>query len=39
MMDSRINGQSDLRAIWPGMSDHLTALLHRVQFIRLADEY
>src|SRR5437870_1929208 len=38
MMDSGINGQSDRRAIWPGMCDHSTALLHRARFIRLADE-
>ena len=38
MMDSRINGQSDRRAIWPGICDHFTALLRRVRFIRLADE-
>jgi hypothetical protein len=39
MMDSRINGQSDRRAIWPRMCDHFTAPLHRVRFILLADEY
>src|SRR5438128_12482522 len=38
MMDSRINGQSDRRAGWPGMCDHLTALLRRARFIRLTDE-
>jgi hypothetical protein len=38
MMDSRINGQSDRCAIWPGMYDHFTAPLHRALFIRLADK-
>ena len=38
MMDSGVNGQSDRRAIWPGMCDHFTAPLHRVRFIRLADQ-
>src|SRR6266404_8415972 len=39
MMDSRINGQSDRRAVWPGMCDHFTAPLRRARFIRLADQY
>ena len=39
MMDSRIDGQSDRRAIWPGMCDHFPALLYRVPFICFADEY
>ena len=38
MMDSRKNGQSDRRAIWPGVCDHFTAPPHRVRFIRLADQ-
>jgi hypothetical protein len=38
MMDSRINRQSDRRAIWPGMCDHFTAPLHRARFILLANQ-
>src|SRR6516162_1509499 len=38
MMDSRTNGQSDRRAIRPGMCDHFTAPLHRARFIRLANQ-
>ena len=39
MMDSGINRQCDRCAIWPGMCDHITAPLHRVRFIRVADPY
>jgi hypothetical protein len=38
MMDSRITGQSNRRAIRPGMRDHFTTRLHRARFIRLANQ-
>src|SRR6516164_2767665 len=39
MIDARIDGQTDRRAIWPGMCGHFATPLHRALFIRLADEY